>query len=523
MSCLPPPEQSDVDLSALCEDIRIIHKNALHLLKRIENIRDTLQRFDSRHDKTKIPVWMPSQCKNGMTMNLQQLNLNLINITEIDSRHNRLDDLSRLKRTWLGHVYMHLIKNFPLMRKVCIWLWINFYPIYQRFIIFLSIYKKNCWLPIIRLTDYTDKKNVVRLEVLNASKVYTPTPKVFPNEEKAYLVSPHDYYKFPPVYVSQLSNAQVVGGTNLVFMQDAVICHDLYDFERDYTSEELHGRHLIDPKKNRMRLLKPDATPLHIPTAAAFLDACAPNYAHWLTEVLPRIAVFCSVEQHVNVPIIVDDGLHPNIMESLALVVGNEREIITLPVTRAIKVDTLYATSVTGYVPFEPRGGLTARSNHGVFNPLAIELLVKKILASFESFPYHNYPKKVYLRRNSEHRKLLNSEQVEKSLIESGFVIVEIEKLKFREQVILFKSAEELVGATGASFANIVFANKNLCCTILISKQKEMKYWYWQNLSISAKNRIQYIFGKGNIESVHSDFDVNMIALEEFIGITDQP
>ena len=57
----------------------------------------------------------------------------------------------------------------------------------------------------------------------------------------------------PHIYVTTINDGMLYGGTNLVLTNDEVIYHDLYDFKCDYTSEELHGRTIIDIKKNRIR------------------------------------------------------------------------------------------------------------------------------------------------------------------------------------------------------------------------------------------------------------------------------
>lgn len=65
-----------------------------------------------------------------------------------------------------------------------------------------------------------------------------------------------------------------------------------------------------------------DRKPEHISSAASFIDSCADNYAHRLTEVLPRIAAFCSSDKYRDVPLLVDAGLHENIITSLKIVAG---------------------------------------------------------------------------------------------------------------------------------------------------------------------------------------------------------
>lgn len=481
---------------------------------------DTLQQFDSCHDRTKIPAWIPPPCKNGTNMNLQQPNLKLVNITAIESHHKNLDDLSRLKRTWLGHIYLRFIKNFSSMRKICIWLWVNFYPIYLRFVVFLSRSKEKRWYPIIKLIDYMDGKNVPKLEVLNASKVDTPMPKLVPAIDQHYFMSPHNHYEFPSIYVAELSNAKVYGKSNLVFMEDTVICHDLYDFARDYTSEELHGRHLVSPKKNCLRLVRIDTTPEHIPVAAVFLDACSNNYAHWLTEILPRIAVFCSVEQYKSVPVIVDDALHPNIMESLALVIGNDREIITLPVGRAINVGMLYITSVTGYVPFERRNTKLAGHSHGLFSSSAFDLLRKELLSYNNALSPKDLPKKIYLRRKSRARNVTNSHEIEQLLIDNDYTIVESERLTFWQQFALFSNADEIVGPSGAALANLIFARPDARVVILMSKHKNMIYRYWLHMLAPLRVQVSYVLGiivGSHVNGIHEDYIVETQHLSELL------
>lgn len=438
---------------------------------------------------------------------------------KVEQTTGSLDILVRLKRTWVGRLYVHHLKHIPLVRWLTIRLWRTLYPIYtDTFSVYLGSRASKRWRPLVKLGDYVKTLHLPSTKVFDAARVDTPAPKVFPVEDQAYLVSPHDHYVFPPVYVAELGDALIYGGTNLVFAQDAVICHDLYDFERDYTGEELHGRHVIDAKKMRMRLLRHDATPVKLAVAAAFVDACASNYAHWLTEVLPRIAVFCSVDQYANVPIIVDDGLHHNIMESLALVVGSDREVIALPAGRAISVGVLYHTSVTGYVPFDRRDASQAGHSHGLFCPLAFDVMKKCVLPYANKIQKHDFPKKVYLKRTSWYRRVINEAALAKFLFDRGYVAVIPENLSFLQQVALFENSERIVSETGAAVVNMIFGKSGGRICILISKHKNMAYWYWINILSSTGIVPDYVLG-GIVgdppKGVHSDFNIDLKKLIE--------
>lgn len=417
-----------------------------------------------------------------------------LKVHKIPPDPNLLDDVMRFKKTWIGRFYEKNLKKYPLILKLSNALWRKFHPTYTRIRLTLCSPSACAWRPIVKLVDYVNSSNLPSIQVFETEKIDTPPPRVVPSEERA-LASPHSFYEFPPIYVAELSNARACGGSNLVLMADSVICHDLYDFARDYTSEELHGRHVIDPKNKRVRLLRHDTKPVHIPVAAVFLDACSSNYAHWLTEVLPRIAVFCSLGQYKRVPIIVDDGLHPNIMESLSFIVGSDREIFTLPVGRAIDADTLYITSVAGYVPFERRKTKLGEHSHGVFSSRAFHLLDKKLLRFQDRTPFKALPKKIYLRRNSTLRNVVNADEIERMLVRCGYTIIDPENLTFFQQCALFRSADEIVGPTGAAFSNLIFARPDVRVQIFISNYVEHNYWYWQNMALASGKTVRYVIG----------------------------
>lgn len=420
------------------------------------------------------------------------------------------DTLDRIKSTWIGRLYANHLKQIPLVRWLTIRLWRNLYPIYTNiFCAYFGSRASKRWRTLVKLEDYVKALNLPTTTVFEATSVDTPAPKVFPVADQSCLVSPHDHYVFPKVYVAELGEALIYGGTNLVFAKDTVICHDLYDFERDYTSEELHGRHVIDAKQMRMRLLHHDETPEKIAVAAAFVDACATNYAHWLTEVLPRIAAFRTLEHFANVPIVVNDGLHRNIMESLELIVGLEREIITLPVGRGLQVDRLYVTSVAGYVPFERRNAKFANHSHGVFCPPAFHLIRDRLSLSIDSLPAQEWPRKVYLRRTSGARNVENAHAIEEVLLKNGYVAVAPERLSFLQQAALFNNAEDIVGSSGAALANMIFSPSTTCLVIFIGKLEGTSYWYWQNMAAASGKYIKYILGRSLGKSIHDDFHIS--------------
>lgn len=503
-------------VSALCDD-PARHQHLLELLD------FHLQHNETPAAKPPLPVFCQEKAGGGFDLNILQ------KVRQIDGQPGgSMDTIAWLKAGMMGRFYTSHLKQYPLARGVAAWLWRNAYPIYIRYIIQIANYtpiilkerKFKRWQPLIKLCKYIASRGLVTLQLVDDVVVETPPPKVFPKGDQGYLEAPHDSYNAPAIYVAIINDGTIYGGTNLVLVQDGVICHDLYDFERDYTSEELHGRTLIAPDLKKISWLLHDKTPERIPVAASFLDACAANYAHWLTEVLSRIVLFCADERFHGVPIVVNDGLHKNIMESLFLVVNAEREIITLPIGRALHIDHLYLTSVAGYVPFERRKNKLSGYSHGVFNPRAFELIRDKVASFSAKTPELAWPEKIYLRRNSGARKVTNAAELEEILVHNGFTIVEPEKLTFCQQAKLFSQAKVILGSSGAALANILYAKSNSKIIILIAKHSNTSYWYWQNIACAVGLKVNYVFGEvvETSDGAHADFKVDVGHVLSAIG-----
>ena len=439
--------------------------------------------------------------------------------------------VSRTKGTWFGQfveLYVRYVVQNPMVCLFHEWLHRILFREWRHRILYPFVWKSllpifgsdaERWRPLVKLLDYVKIKDIETINLLDGAKICINTPDVFPTEDQFNLQSQQDCFEFPRIFVAKIRKSLVYGGTNLVFAGNDVVCHDLYHFAQDFTSEELHRRHIVDPK-GRLRLLCHDMAPERIPVAATFVDACASNYAHWLTEVLPRITAFCSYRQFKNVPIIVNDQLHQNIMDSLAAIVGPNRLVILLPVGRAVDVELLYVTSVSGYVPFEPRNRKHIAGSHGVFSPPAVGLMRKRLLDLAGLLPAENWPKKIFIRRNTTIRKLTNAEVVEERFSSQGYAVVEPERLTFLQQVALFANANEVAAPTGAALASAIFCNPGTSIVVLMAKHKHMIYSYWLNLLGPIMIDLTYLLGEIDAKrglGIHGDFSVSVRDVDAFL------
>lgn len=425
----------------------------------------------------------------------------------------------RVRDTWLGQLYKNHLKKYRTVKLLAPYIWRKMYSFYQLSWISWRALK----LPLHPHSAYSAKWGKTMLS--KPETVITPLPDTFPESCRKFLMPPQTEYGFPEICITEVHNALVTGCTNLVMTDNLVICHDLYDFSSDYTSEELHGRTYIWPHRQRIAWLMRITPSIKFHQAACFTDACAQNYAHWLTEVLPRINLLCSTEKYRDVPLIVDGGLHQNLMESLTAVASKGQKIVVLPFGACAEVEHLLLTSCTGYVPFDRRHPKNKKHSHGRFSPFALEFLRQNLKKTLQGAS-NPLVRRIFIRRNSSIRNIVNAQEIEEVLIALGFLVIDPGQLTFSRQVAIFSNADIVVGATGAAMANLIFCKPTAKIIIMISDYRYISYWYWQNMACAVGNKVTYVFGKcvsSNAPLYHSDFTIGVSDLLDAIGTMSNP
>lgn len=165
------------------------------------------------------------------------------------------------------------------------------------------------------------------------------------------------------------------------------------------------------------------------------------NYYHWLTECLPRL--YCVRESLRDRELIVCADLKPFHLQSLEYF--GLRGVRRLSRDRLMKVDDLL-------FPGHPYGG------YGQHDPS----LLKEMAAWFKTAigaagRSDTPPRKIFIVRKTEMRRLVNQDEVLDVFQASGYEPVVLEDLSFREQVAMFSEATAVAGVHGAGFSNLLF------------------------------------------------------------------
>lgn len=323
-------------------------------------------------------------------------------------------------------------------------------------------------------------------------------------------LSPAESYALGPIQLLEISEIKAEAASNIFYKSNFAVIHDYFEVKADYTSEELHRRMQITPKKVWRQVIRPDH---HFDSAALFLDALSSNYAHWLTETLTKIFVFDSIDNSKDVPLVIDNGWHPNMLEILDCAICN-RVIYQLRKGSHVSVAKGLIMSSCGYVPFEDRPGYTGELSSGSFSLDALNLVRVKLLP----YAHESNCKRVYIKRKSWGRNSLNMKEVEITLKKLGFVSYDPTEMSFKEQLSVFSSADLIYSNSGAALANIVFCKKACKVYVSIPDVEGTSYQYWNKIALSSGAELNYFLEEPEFMNIHTNFNVNIKRLLRVFG-----
>ncbi len=312
-------------------------------------------------------------------------------------------------------------------------------------------------------------------------------PLLFPRSDPGFYGAAPLGYDFPAVTLTTLLDVVVRGKANTLSPPEAIVRHQLFDPATAMMPEEFYGRLALMEEFGAASWIPTDPFDVdYLPEAAAFTDGCAFNYAHWITEVLPRIVAFARDGAHAGVPLIVDDNLHPNILRSIELVAGPDVVLYRLAPEELVRVGVLHNVSPTGYIPFKLRPQPLETICHGLFAPQALRETVRQLRQGVTQPAAGEARPRLVIRRNSILRHIVNEPEIEAALAGLGFVTIEPERLSLEEQIAAYSQASMIVGATGAAMANLVFCQPDCPIVVLMPKFRHTAYWYWRHMAAAA-------------------------------------
>lgn len=409
-----------------------------------------------------------------------------------------------------GRFYRKYLKSFAVFRFASFY--INRLLIkLSEIVVVLSARECGCRYSLISPSLVSQVCGFNSYTLLECYKFNVPPPYIFPGEMFSTFIAADE--TFPAVRVFEIPNASCNSKSNIIYFDNYAIHHELYNPKSDTTSEELHGINKVSLIDNSLSYKKSLFYESELDVGAVFTDACSHNYAHWISEVLPRITLFCGDKRFESIPIIVDSDLHENMIHSLQIVVGSEREIYFVDKNITLNIKKLFYVDTMGYVPFGRRHVPSFVHSDGFFQPQALDVVrqLHNNIGDVDINP--QFPKKIYLRRDGKSRSLINSSDIEKLLVSNGYVPIDTSNMSYMDQVILFRNATHVVGPTGAALANCVFCKPGTHVLVMMGKHSDMIYGYWRYMLSPLGINVSYLVDKNlstGVFGIHSDYMIDI-------------
>jgi hypothetical protein len=390
-------------------------------------------------------------------------------------------------------------------------------------------------------------------EIFGDQSVTHPSP-VFLSELEGEDLSIYDGKRTSPaVHLHLVENATVFGRTEFVLAGETLYYPDIIDPDKDAFMAELEGRGRIAPDRGHFRLRVRNKGKKYS-QAVSILGQCNGNYLHFLTEALTRLAIIDQWPEFDDLPLVVEDNLHPRLYEALDLLNVKGRDILRVAEYESAFFKKIIYITPPCYTPpetrkwFEQKQLDAPRSSQFKFSPGALEILrslavsvstnyvphVSRakfaetrrekstttaddigFLFQSASLTYHSSEaKNFYCERRAASvgngRLVKNEEAVISHLRGRDFASINLADFSFAEQVLILQNSNVVVSAVGAALGNLIFVAPGVNVILLSPTYPGASFFYFVNLLSALGHKVTYVLGRqdssGDVNPYNRDF-----------------
>jgi capsular polysaccharide biosynthesis protein len=360
--------------------------------------------------------------------------------------------------------------------------------------------------------------------VFTAQPTHIPGPAFLNDRNGATSATPSTVaIELPKIDVVDLNDIAVVGGTDFILAGEAALAPDCFVEFADTCPADIFGVTLTDHSQRLLKLYC-SGEAIQIGAGISLLGQNTANYAHWLTETLPKLAVLNAYPQYEDLPLLVDWGLHRNIYDSIVAVGGKERKLISVERWQRVRLKRLVSVSQAGYEPYIPHGLFNTGTPQiiNTFSASALEAMHTAVLDKIQP-SYATDCEKIFLcrsYRSNNLRLLTYSIEIEALLRKKGYTVVDPTKMSFIEQVKACHAARIIVAPVGAALANMIFASPGCRILALSPYYENANYYFYANLAAVLKLQFMYLLGSQSDphgHPMHRSYSVELDVLERVL------
>lgn len=380
---------------------------------------------------------------------------------------------------------------------------------------------------LIAMSKFASQHAIACISIAPHSFKTIPGPRFLGSYPFQPIGEPVVQLPMPRLEIYRVENAAVMGGTNFVRVGEHVVHPDEYLPRRDVCPAELNGLAKLDLESNTVSLFSSQTGAVE--KGISLLGSCTGNYAHWLTETLPKLLLADSVGVGKDYPLLVDAWIHPNFVRSLELFDKHRRPLIRVKRWEMVAVKSLVEVTPPAYIPPEYRHFLKTKKLSYPdpagfpFSAPALEML-RHAAHEATGGVDARAPQKLYLFRSPEScgntRHVTNIDDIEDIIKKYGYTMLDPAKLSFDEQIRVFSNARKIVSPLGAALANTIFTPPGCRVLGLSPWYQNANYYFFSNFMGALGHSMSYVLGPqadqwGHV--VHKNYEIDLAAFKEAI------
>lgn len=354
-------------------------------------------------------------------------------------------------------------------------------------------------------------------------------PKFFPKRPPKVRAEESFVTERPRVLAVEFPDAYVLPATDFVIRNGFAIHPDLYAPDRFVFQSERVGT--IDVRHSSGELLAATDPPFRLKVGISLLGGCAGNYAHFLTEVLPKLLLIDTIDFYDDVPIIIDFWVEPNIKNAIRFFNTKNRPIFELNYGQPAFCERLVYVTSPSFAPPEYREyllkGTIPNIEHYEYCASKDALNMVRDKASSLISPAKWIGKRIFVHRapsaHGNKRTAVESLNLEEVARRAGFDVIEPGALTISDQISAFRDAEVVVTQIGAAMANLIFTKPG-CKVICLSPHfEDAEYYYHTLICETMGHDLTYVTGPQVSTTgghpLHRDYRIDM---EEFLAAIEE-
>ena len=359
---------------------------------------------------------------------------------------------------------------------------------------------------VLSVSEYAKRNDITCIDLSLETNEVLPGPKFadrvkYPvNADKGFTL------KHPAIRAYTFHDCMVVGGISFVFMGKTAVVPDGFDLSRYVAELEISGMAKYLSEGTKFELWGVPARRRLEGRGICLAAEHSANYAHFVTEVLPRFALVDALPEFKDFPLILDASVPKKFVAMINRIARHPRDILYVRKGGKLRLGLCVSIEPTAFTPTQDRlawpVGQSSDPLPGLhtFSKPAIEYARGRVLSSVSQPESRaGASERVLLIRDRSKsfnkRNVLNWEEIRSKLEEKGFDAYNPAEDIFENQVHRFAGAELIVSEVGAALVNAMFRVKPCTIWCLAPYFEHADYYYFSNLAQLLGHELVYFIG----------------------------